>query len=206
MAQPPVSPDDPTPPMGFGRPDLAPGGPSPGQSGPAAEPAPSRGGSLVRRVAVGVVVAIVALVGGYYLRTLFDAPPNVRAGDCITVVDPGGADPSVTVVDCAGTTATHKVAKNLDSSTATCPGDTYDEYVESGTVGGGFKLCLIPAAQVGDCFTGDGSGPTTKVTCGPGAIEITKVIVGRADEAACGDDLAVTFPEPPTVLCGRASP
>ncbi len=166
---------------------------------------PSGKRSLVTRIAVGVVVALVVLVGGFFVRSMLNDAGNVKAGDCIKVVGTSATNPDIDVVDCNAADATHRVAKNLDSSSAQCPSDTYDEYTESGGRSASFKLCLIPNAKAGDCFKDSVTGPTTKAACGPGTIQITKVI-SAVDEAACGEDFPISFPEPPTTFCGRGSP
>jgi hypothetical protein len=173
------------------------GGPSP--------TSPSRGRSLVWRIVIGVGVALVLLVGGFFIRSSLNAAGNVNPGDCIKVVDAGASNPQIDVVDCASAEATHKVAKNLASSGDRCPSDTYDEYTESGGRSASFKLCLIPTAKAGDCFTANIVGPTIKAACGPGTVQVTKVI-SAVDETACGRDIPISFPEPPTTFCGRPSP
>lgn len=145
-------------------------------------------------------MALIVLVGGYFIRSALNTTGNVGAGDCIKVVDTSATNPQIDVVDCGAADATHKVAKNLRSSSDKCPSDSYDEYTESGGRSASFKLCLVPVAKPGDCFKT--VGPTTKVACGPDTVQITKVI-SAVDEAACGNDIAISFPEPPTTFCGR---
>ncbi|MGI8798376.1 MAG: LppU/SCO3897 family protein [Pseudonocardia sp.] len=149
-------------------------------------------------------MALLVLLGGYFIRSALNEAGNVNAGDCIKVVSANATDAEIDVVDCASADATHKVGKNLASLSAQCPNGPYDEYTQPGNRSASVKLCLIPNLKAGDCFGASVTGPTTKAACGPDTIQITKVI-SAVDEAACGDDVAFSFPEPPTTFCGRPS-
>lgn len=159
--------------------------------------------NLALRIGIGLVVVLV-LAGGYFflVRPAQNATSNIKAGDCIKVVNASLTNPEIQPIDCASAEATHKVAKNLPNASDKCPADGYDEYTETGGNSAGFKLCMIPTVKVGDCLEASVIGPTTKAACGADTIRVTKVI-DAVDEAACGDDVPFSFPEPPFTFCGR---
>ncbi len=79
------------------------------------------------------------------------------------------------------------MAKELSSSTDTCP-DEYSSVSDGGTRrSDGFTLCMVPDVKVGDCMTGNIVGIDQKVPCtDPQASrEITVFQPGTAGDAAC---------------------
>ena len=113
-------------------------------------------------------------------------------------------DVDVEVVDCGVAEAAYRIGARV-AADRTCPEGAYDEYVETGGGGGGFRLCLALNAAEGDCFLERGSatsGTTSKVTCGPGATYKVERVYAAADEFVCeSNENPVVYTVPPTTLC-----
>lgn len=165
-------------------------------------------GGKPKRLWLRAVLAVVVLaaVGTFVIIDYTKSPDSASAGDCLSVTQfKRGSEP--TKVDCGDSSANVKVAVRLDSASAKCPGDNYDEVSMEGKQD--YKLCLMVNARDGDCFTNWSSSTTDgyrRLACtDPKAeVEIVKVIDGRADESACSGlkvDQALVYPQPPTTMC-----
>jgi hypothetical protein len=168
---------------------------------PLPPPVPKRGKGLPRWV-IALIAIVVLGAGGYAFNYFTSDVAQAKAGDCAKVSGTK-SKPDYTAVPCDSADANYIVGKSLSSS-GTCGGD-YDEYIQTGGRGPSVKLCLMPNWTEGNCYALDDTAQMgyPKVACtAAGAVKVEKVIKGKADKTACGDNaLGGTFPEPPTTFC-----
>jgi hypothetical protein len=199
----------PTPPSGQQQPPPPPPyGQEPAQSGdypppPPPEPAPKQ--SVRQRVVRIVVLLVVVAVGvGAYLYFNRNSASQADAGDCIKVLSASETDANVEKIDCNDPAAVFKVAKKLSNDTDKCPNEElYEKYEQSGGRSADFALCLMLNAKEGDCFS-NFSAPDkrARTDCATAEVKVTKVVPGKADEAACEEpSVAFAYPEPATTYC-----
>jgi hypothetical protein len=145
-----------------------------------------------------VAVALVVLVAvGFAVLHFTKAHSHAQPGDCVTVSN----DTEVAAANCGGTGSMYRVGKVLASATESCPGGEDSDYYEV-TDASGQKMCLMPKVAEGTCFELDGTFSLKQDCKGDTAARVTKVVAGKADEAACGDGNEVlVFAEPPTTVC-----
>ncbi|MBC6447179.1 LppU/SCO3897 family protein [Actinokineospora xionganensis] len=170
---------------------------------------PSKG-KIIKLVVI--LVAIVAVgIGGFFAFNKSAA--SAAVGDCIKVKNDSATNADVEKIDCTKPEAVFKVAKKLDSASANCPKDSdYMEYEQSGRRGGGgFSLCLMVNAKVGECFTDlRKSAEARKVPCGDPKVkfEVLQVVEGKNDPEACtvkGVDDGFMYAEPKVTICGKST-
>lgn len=202
----PPPPGAPPPPPPYGQvPPGAPPPPGPPGQPPASPPypsapPPSRGGSNKKVLQIVGGLVVVAVIIGAVLFFNRNAASSAEVGDCIKVISASSVNAEVEKIDCGSDEAIYKVAKKLDSSTATCPSDAYNSYSEEDR----FTLCLALNVKQGDCLGGVQSPETIKrVNCAAAEIAVVKVVDGQADESLCPEQAqqVVTYPEPPQTVC-----
>ncbi|GAB2813488.1 LppU/SCO3897 family protein [Lentzea nigeriaca] len=154
--------------------------------------------SAKRSLPVLIAVAVVVLVAvGFAVLHFTKAQSHAQPGDCVTVSN----DTDVAAANCGGTGSMYKVGKVLASASESCPGGEDSDYYEV-TDGAGQKMCLMPKVAEGTCLELDGTFGVKQDCTGEYAAKVTKVVAGKADEAACGDSgEAMVFAEPPTTVC-----
>jgi hypothetical protein len=161
----------------------------PAPQGGAMFPPPPPGGPQPSRqkgfpgvlIGVIVVVAVAAIVGGFFLfvRSAGDVVTGnsdvtqAKAGDCARL---SGTEskPDYKGVPCDSAEATHIVGRTIPFAKSPCGGD-YDEFtLTDGT--SELRLCLVPNLVEGACY--DITGPDMaypKVDCGSSfAVKVTK--------------------------------
>ena len=127
---------------------------------------------------------------------------NVEVGECVRLG--GTADfASATPAGCGSTDATHKVVGKAPKAEE-CVGDVDAAYSESvlGVAEAG-ALCLDVDWVQGQCFDLAGDDPK-RVDCaapGPDVVRAGERIEGTADETACGENGAVSYPVRNFVVC-----
>lgn len=187
--------------------------PPPGQPGfPPAPPAPPKK-SKARLIVGGIGALVVLAIVVVGIISFANSPATSNVGDCLTITEftSGGDDP--VKADCNDTNANVKIGAKLDKASDECPGGAespYDTYSVTGR--SSYKLCLMVNAKQGECLanlTSKTQGykrvPCTDPT---GEAEVLKVVEGRADKSACGDDegvIAVAYPEPARTMCFKAT-
>jgi hypothetical protein len=201
-----------TPPQGMPQP--GPGGPG-GPVGPGGQPLPpppppyqpkKRG--VFARIGIYIVGLVVVGVGIFAFNYFTSDAAQAKAGDCANVTGTT-SEPNFKTVACDSPEANYVIGKTLKTSES-CPGkESYDEYIETQRRGPSTKLCLMPKLEQGACYpdTKTNAMGYPKGTCKAGEIKVSKVVTGKADEAACpsGETSgALTFPEPPTTYCIEA--
>ncbi|MCC8247885.1 LppU/SCO3897 family protein [Saccharothrix luteola] len=165
-------------------------------------PAPKKKGIVARILTaiIGIAVAGVVVYGINYFTS--DAAQS-KAGDCASVTGTN-TKPEFKTVDCGSAEANYTIGQVLDSTTAKCASEYYDEYTETARRGPDSKLCLVPNLVEGSCYDLDSTTQMgyPAVDCGKaGTVKLVKLIKGSADESACGEGAPLTFPEPKTTLC-----
>jgi hypothetical protein len=196
---PPPSDDFPPPPPPHGRQPVRPDEYPPSALPEKPPKKPGRG-----RI-VGIVVAAVVLAGtAGYVYFNGDSASPAEAGDCIKVLSASSTNASIEKIDCDDPAAVFKVAKKLGDNTDKCPNeDLYEKYEQSGGRGADFALCLMLNAKEGDCF-GNFRVPDkrARTDCAAAEVKVTKVVAGKADEAACETpSFPLAYPEPATTYC-----
>ncbi|CRK61271.1 hypothetical protein [Alloactinosynnema sp. L-07] len=178
----------------------APGAPVPPKSGK---------GKLIKIIAGIVILLVIGGVAFYFYNT---SAASANVGDCIKVKDDSAKSADVEKIDCGKPEAVFKVAKKLDSSSATCPSDSdYLEYEQSSGRGSksGFSLCLMVNAKKGECFTDlKDADKAKKVACGDASakFEVLEIVEGKSEPEACtaeGVDDGFIYNEPKMVICGK---
>lgn len=186
-------------------------GQEPVQPGFVPPPSGPNKGKIIKLVVI--LVAIVAVgIGGFLAFNKSAASADV--GDCIKVKDASATNADVEKIDCAKPEAVFKVAKKLDSASATCPtadNSSYLEYEQSGRRGGGgFSLCLMLNTAKGECFTDlTKAAEARKVPCSDPNVkfEVLEVVEGKNDPEACtaeGVNDGFMYAEPKMTICGKA--
>jgi hypothetical protein len=180
----------------FGQQPVPPGEYPPGQ------PAKKRGNT--RRVLI-IVIALAVIAAGVivYFITNKNGASSANAGDCIKVKSASATNADVEKIDCNDNAAVFKVAKKLSNDTDQCPTPDYEKYEQSGGSSSDFALCLMLNAKEGDCFANfDTPDKRARVDCGSAEVKVTKMVPGKADEAACDQQsIPVTYPDPATTFC-----
>jgi hypothetical protein len=146
----------------------------------------------VKKIAWGVAaLAAVLIIGGLWFS---GDTPGAKAGDCASIS--GSAEqPEFHALDCGSDRANVKVAKVIEPGGLGCPatGAAYSTYAADVT------LCLMPNFVEGSCYGQDEQSGIAKVPCGtPGSVRVAKAVSGKV---GCGDNRAVSFPEPATTFC-----
>ncbi len=141
-----------------------------------------------------------------------EVPPSVSAmvpeinravvGDCVAIVK-GGVDAELDVVECGTPEARYTIAHDDLKVTEHCLDGPYVEYSRIGF--GGWKLCLMLNATVGECFMNSvGDGPTL-ADCAAADLRVTAVLPDAADEGACPPQQAAgphfVYQDPPRTIC-----
>ena len=152
---------------------------------------------------VGIVV-VALVVGGVLFSALNkNSASKAAAGDCIKVNSATEKSADVVTIDCNDKVAVFRVAKKLGNDTDQCPTPDYERYTQSGGGGGDFALCLMLNAKEGECFADyDDPAKRARVDCANAQIKVVKVVTGKADETACGEEGSpLVYPEPATTFC-----
>lgn len=123
-------------------------------------------------------------------------------GDCVAIVK-GGVDAELDVVECGTPEARYTIAHDDLKVTEHCLDGPYVEYSRIGF--GGWKLCLMLNATVGECFMNSvGDGPTL-ADCAAADLRVTAVLPDAADERACPPQQAAgphfVYQDPPRTIC-----
>ena len=167
-------------------------------------PAPKKKGIVARILTaiVGIAVAGAVVYGINYFTS--DAAQS-KAGDCASVTGTS-TKPEFKTVDCGSAEANYTIGQVLDSTSAKCASEYYDEYTETARRGPDSKLCLVPNLAEGNCYDIEGSGTTQMgypaVDCGKsGVYKLVKLEKGTADETVCTESVPLVYPEPKTTLC-----
>lgn len=208
--QPPPFGQQPQQPQPYGQQPPPPFGQEPVQPGFVPPPSgPSKGKTIKLVVILAVIVAVG--IGGFLAFNKSAASADV--GDCIKVKNDSSTNADVEKIDCTKPEAVFKVAKKLDSASATCPtaDSNYLEYEQSGRRGGGgFSLCLMLNAKVGECFTDlSKSAEAKKVPCSDPNVsfEVLEIVEGKNEPEACTNkevDDGFMYSEPKMTICGKA--
>lgn len=186
--------------------------PPPGSSPvtpPGPDPSTEFSPRTMRIIVFGVLIAIFGGVAVFIIvRVLNPPPPAYSVGDCVQVVEGGQFDAEVEKIDCAGDGALYEVGLYLDDPDASCPGESYSSYQQTGGKQQEYKLCLILNAEEGDCLSVPmiSMGEEKKVACTSDEAnrKVTKLVDGTADKAACDPeyaDEARVYPQPKRTVC-----
>ncbi|WP_158848409.1 LppU/SCO3897 family protein [Saccharothrix deserti] len=180
-----------------------PAGPLSGSTAAPGEPQAKRSGPSSRQILIAVLAVLMAGVVAYGVRQLTSGPANAEVGDCVSVTAETDNRAEVDTHDCSADKASFKVGKVLDATDATCPEEgLYTEIAPAGSVGDGYKLCLLPNMAEGACYKPDEGTGFVKTECtGPETIKVTKVVQGSTDLEACPDGAGMSYPEPPVTYC-----
>lgn len=147
-------------------------------------------------------------------ETVTEVPASVSAmvpeanraavGDCVAIVK-GGVDAELDLVECGTPEARYTVAHDDLKATEDCPAGPFVEYSVIGF--GGWKLCLMLNAAVGECFTHSMDGPTL-ADCAAADYRVTAVLPDTADATACPPQQArvvfgqsLVYSDPPLTIC-----
>lgn len=147
-------------------------------------------------------------------ETVTEVPASVSAmvpdanratvGDCVAIVK-GGMDAELDLVECGTPEARYTVAYDDVKATEDCPDGPFVKYSVIGV--GGWSLCLMLNAVVGECFTHSMDGPTL-AECSVADFRVTAVLPNTADATACPPQQAAVFlgetlvyPAPPLTIC-----
>ncbi len=150
--------------------------------------------STMRKIVTGLGVVALVLLGVYALGFFDSEQPPVPVGQCASVSRAADA-PRFTPLDCGSDQANVKVAKVVAQTGEGCPagGSSYSTFTSSVT------LCLIPNLVEGSCYGQDRVAGLLKVPCGTAqSVKVAKVLGGGA---ACGEQRAVSYPEPAVTFC-----
>ncbi|WP_077005619.1 LppU/SCO3897 family protein [Saccharothrix sp. ALI-22-I] len=160
-------------------------------------------GVNVTKIVIGVLVLLLIGIGVVGVFYLFSGSTNAEAGDCVSLTAEADNRAEVETLDCDEDKASYKVGKVLEATEDTCPEEgLYTEIAPAGSVGDGFKLCLLPNMAEGACYKPDEGTGFVKTDCtGPETIKVTKVIQGSTDTNACPDAAGMSYPEPPVTYC-----
>jgi hypothetical protein len=193
-------------------------------------PPPEPGRAGVKILAFVVAIVVVAGAGWWLLgagssgaddgvagddrqETVSEVPPSVSAmvpdanratvGDCVAIVK-GGMDPELDLVECGTPEARYTVAHDVQMS-EDCPDGPFVEYSVIGA--GGWSLCLMLNAAVGECFKHSMDGPML-VDCAAADYRVTAVLPNTADATACPPQQArvvfgqpLVYSEPSLTIC-----
>lgn len=195
---------------GFGPPPGGPGGGAPPAAYPTPPPPPPTGkpkntGTILKVVAVVVVLAVIGVV---YFINKGTAPSSSKVGDCIKVNSVSTTNADVEKIDCNSQEAAYKVAATFDDSAAECKGlpdgtqSSYVSYTESGT-GADLLLCLTLNVKEGDCIIQDDADSKVACTDPKATYQVTKILTGSTDYNQCpeGTEDAYVYPDPALVQC-----
>lgn len=160
---------------------------------------------------IGLPILIVVVLGAIGLgvvvfQALKDSPFTAQAGDCMNIIEfkPIDASNMPKQIDCGDPSANVKVAARMDSDTAKCPGEGYEELT---LLKPSAKLCMIINVKTGDCVANFGTNDKgyKKVACTDPTAEVEFVKVDSVnDQNTCEGTEAeqvVAYPTPPTTLC-----
>ncbi|WP_370944601.1 hypothetical protein AB5J62_36565 [Amycolatopsis sp. cg5] len=198
-------------PVGQPGPYGPPPGGAPVQFGEPAQPPKKR--RLFLKIGLPIIIVLVLGAVGIAVvafQALKDTPFLAQAGDCMNISEFKQIDSSNMPhkLDCGDPAANVKVAVRLDSSTAQCPAQGYEELT---LLKPSAKLCMIINVKTGDCVANFGTGDKgyKKVACTDPTAEVEFVKVEPAvNENVCEGtegDKFVTYPTPPTSLCWKAA-
>ncbi|MBB5956554.1 hypothetical protein FHS29_003140 [Saccharothrix tamanrassetensis] len=168
------------------------------------EPEAPKKKSLVVRILTAVAGLLVAGLVIYGFNYFTSDAAQSKAGECASLTGTS-TKPDFKTVDCGSAEANYTIAKVLDSTSGKCDGQYYDQYTETARRGPDSKLCLIPTFKEGSCYELTSSTTTMgypPVDCGKAEVlKLVKHVKGSDDESACGDGMALAFPEPKQAFC-----
>lgn len=177
--------------------------PSAGYAPTGGDAAAGKSGGTAKKIIIGVLVVLLIGVVVYGVRQLTGGSANAEAGDCVSVSAESDNRADVENLDCSSDQASYKVGKVLEATDATCPEEgLYTEITPAGSVGDGYKLCLLPNMVEGACYKPDDGTGFVKTECtGPETIKVTKVVQGSTDLESCQDGAGMAYPEPAVTYC-----